>query len=209
MSLIRDAWRPDERPAGWTGAAVADRQQGWSAVWARRQLTDDIRFRVCTGIPQRDVPEQYGPWERVYDPFRRRQRDGTWQRIFTELQAPANAKDLEHLGPNVDSTVRRAHHQHAAMVELPPHPAEVTDASYCGGNARSYRLAAWRPVQRRRSQLPISPIAVRRAADAMHCVRDAGWPTALANDQSASARSSHQMATDQTWRTERGLSLIA
>ncbi|MFJ8589494.1 transposase [Streptomyces sp. NPDC093595] len=78
---------------------------GRPATWTRRQLIDGIRFRVRTGIPWRDMPEQYGPWGRAYDLFRRWQRNGTWQRIFTELQARADAKDLITWDLNVDSTV--------------------------------------------------------------------------------------------------------
>lgn len=89
------------------------KQPGRPPIWTRRQLIDGIRFRVRTGIPWRDVPGQYGPWGRVYDLFRRWQRDGTWQRIFTRLQARAEAKDLITWDLNVDSTVCRAH-QHAA-----------------------------------------------------------------------------------------------
>jgi transposase len=74
---------------------------------------DGIRFRVRTGIPCRDVPEVYGPWGRAYDLFRRWQLNGTWQRIFTQLQAEADAKDLITWALNIDSTVYRAH-QHAA-----------------------------------------------------------------------------------------------
>jgi transposase len=59
------------------------------------------------------MPERYGPWARSYDLFRRWQRDGTWQRIFTALQAEADAKELITWDLNVDSTVSRAH-QHAA-----------------------------------------------------------------------------------------------
>ncbi|MGW2592968.1 transposase [Streptomyces sp. NPDC001515] len=36
-----------------------------------------IRFRVRTGVPWRDVPVEYGPWNRVYGLFRRWQRNGT------------------------------------------------------------------------------------------------------------------------------------
>ncbi|RPE47100.1 putative transposase of IS4/5 family DUF4096 [Streptomyces sp. Ag109_O5-1] len=64
-------------------------------------------------VPWRDVPERYGPWARRYDLFRRWQRDGTWQRIFAELQAQADAKELITWDLNIDSTVCRAH-QHAA-----------------------------------------------------------------------------------------------
>ncbi len=59
------------------------------------------------------MPERYGPWDRVYDLFRRWQRDGTWAWIVTQLQAEADAKGLITWDVNVDSTVCRAH-QHAA-----------------------------------------------------------------------------------------------
>lgn len=49
----------------------------------------------------------------MYDLFRRWQRHGTWQRIFTELQARADAKGVITWDLNVDSTICRAH-QHAA-----------------------------------------------------------------------------------------------
>lgn len=89
------------------------KKPGRPPLWTRRQLIDGIRFRVRTGIPWRDVPEEYGPWGRVYDLFRRWQRNGVWQRIVTQLQARADAKDLITWDINVDSTVVRAH-QHAA-----------------------------------------------------------------------------------------------
>ncbi|MFE2587109.1 IS5 family transposase [Streptomyces sp. NPDC059378] len=89
------------------------KKPGRPPTWARRQLIDGIRFRVRTGIQWRDLPAEYGPWGRVYDLFRRWQRAGTCHRIFTELQARADAKELITWDINVDSTVVRAH-QHAA-----------------------------------------------------------------------------------------------
>ncbi|WP_328786464.1 MULTISPECIES: IS5 family transposase [unclassified Streptomyces] len=86
---------------------------GRPQVWTRRQLIDGMRWRTRTGAPWRDVPECYGPWDRVYDLFRRWQRDGTWARILTQLQAEADAKGLITWAVNVDSTICRAH-QHAA-----------------------------------------------------------------------------------------------
>ncbi|MET9462757.1 IS5 family transposase [Streptomyces canus] len=86
---------------------------GWPPVWSRRLLIDGIRFRVRTGVPWRDVPAEYGPWARIYDLFRRRQWDGTWQRILTRLQSLAEAKGAITWDLSVDSTVGRAH-QHAA-----------------------------------------------------------------------------------------------
>lgn len=80
---------------------------------AKRTLIDGIRFRVRTGVPWRDLPERYGPWETVYGLFRRWQRDGTWKRILTALQADADAAGQITWDVSVDSTVARAH-QHAA-----------------------------------------------------------------------------------------------
>ncbi|MFE7404133.1 IS5 family transposase [Streptomyces sp. NPDC057557] len=89
------------------------KKPGRPPIWTRRQLIDGIRWRTRTGTPWRDVPERYGPWGRVYDLFRRWQRDGTWKQIFTDLQVQADAKHLITWDINVDSTVCRAH-QHAA-----------------------------------------------------------------------------------------------
>ncbi|WP_369989610.1 IS5 family transposase [Streptosporangium sp. 'caverna'] len=89
------------------------KKPGRPPIWIRRQLIDGIRWRTRTGAPWRDVPGRYGPWDRVYDLFRRWQRDGTWARILTQLQAQADAKGLITWDINVDSTVCRAH-QHAA-----------------------------------------------------------------------------------------------
>ncbi|CAM5668692.1 Transposase OS=Streptomyces viridochromogenes OX=1938 GN=ADK34_24485 PE=4 SV=1 [Streptomyces viridochromogenes] len=59
------------------------------------------------------MPERCGPWDRAYDLFRRWQRDGTWKRIFEQLQAEADANGLITWDVSVDSTIARAH-QHAA-----------------------------------------------------------------------------------------------
>jgi transposase len=80
---------------------------------SKRQLIDGIRFRTRTGVPWRDLPERYGPWETVYDLFRRWQRNGTWAAILTGLQSRAESEGLITWEVNVDSTTARAH-QHAA-----------------------------------------------------------------------------------------------
>lgn len=49
----------------------------------------------------------------MYDLFQRWQRGNTWYRIFTRLQAEADAQGLITWDINVDSTVGRTH-QHAA-----------------------------------------------------------------------------------------------
>ncbi len=101
-----DRGRPVRSVIKWEGG-------GRPLVWPRRRLIDGIRFRVRTGVPWRDVPVEYGPWGRVYDLFRRWQRNGTWHRVLTRLQSLADARGAIVWDLSVDSTVCRAH-QHAA-----------------------------------------------------------------------------------------------
>lgn len=75
-------------------------------------LVDGVRWRVRTGVPWRDLPCEYGPWQTVYGLFRRWQRQGVWARLLTLLQARADVAGLITWEINVDSTVCRAH-QHA------------------------------------------------------------------------------------------------
>jgi transposase len=89
------------------------KKPGRPVTWTRRQLIDGIRWRVRTGVPWRDVPDRYGPWESVYGLFRRWQRNGTWREMVTALQARADAAGLITWDVSVDSTIARAH-QHAA-----------------------------------------------------------------------------------------------
>jgi len=89
------------------------KKPGRPPKWTRRQLIDGIRWRTRVGSPWRDVPARYGPWQTVYGLFRRWQRNGTWARILTGLQARADAAGLITWDVSVDSTIARAH-QHAA-----------------------------------------------------------------------------------------------
>ncbi|WP_369776326.1 transposase [Streptomyces sp. R33] len=76
----------------------------------RRRLIDGVRWRVRTGVPWRDLPCEYGPWQTVYGLFRRWQREGVWAPVLlTSLQARADAAGLITWEVNVDSTVCRAH----------------------------------------------------------------------------------------------------
>lgn len=39
--------------------------------WPLRLLTDAIRGRARAGVPWRDIPDCYGPWQSAYGLFRR------------------------------------------------------------------------------------------------------------------------------------------
>jgi len=75
-----------------------------------RAFLDAVLWIARTGAPWRDLPERFGPWNSVYQRFRRWAEKGTWKRLFESLQDA----DLEWL--LLDSTITRAH-QHAAGAE--------------------------------------------------------------------------------------------
>jgi len=95
-------------------ALLPDRTPKRGGRWREhRQVINGILFRVRTGVPWRDVPDRYGPWETLYKRFARWEEDGTWARIEAHLQGRADAGgDLDWHG-HADSSVVRAH-QHAA-----------------------------------------------------------------------------------------------
>jgi transposase len=63
-----------------------------------RQVLNGILFRVRTGVPWRDLPERYGPWETVYKRFARWQTDGTWATVEASLQTQADGAGGAGLG---------------------------------------------------------------------------------------------------------------
>lgn len=61
------------------------------AVGNHRLILNAMLFRLATGIPWRDLPERYGPWQTVYARFRRWCRSGLWDRILSSLQRALKA----------------------------------------------------------------------------------------------------------------------
>src|SRR5215210_8887019 len=70
-------------------------------------------WKLATGVPWRDLPERYGPWQTGYERFRRWQADGTWDRLVACAQAKSDAVGEIDWDISIDATVVRAH-QHAA-----------------------------------------------------------------------------------------------
>jgi transposase len=95
------------------------KRPGRPIVHSKRRLIDGIRWRTRAGVPWRDVPPFYGPWQCVYWLYRRWQLDGVWPAILTALQTRADAAGLITWDVSVDSTVARAH-QHAAGARRDP-----------------------------------------------------------------------------------------
>ncbi|MDJ1131245.1 transposase [Streptomyces iconiensis] len=99
-------WGPPQPCSGASGSRRAGRP-------GCRRLVDGVRWRVRTGVPWRDPPVEYGPWQFGVRAVRRWQRRGVWARLLALLQARADASGLIFWEVSVDSTVCRAH-QHAA-----------------------------------------------------------------------------------------------
>jgi transposase len=82
--------------------------------WAdHRRVVNGILWKLATGVPWRDLPERYGPWQTCYERFRRWQADGTWQQLLAHAQTSSDAVGEVDWEVVVDATVVRAH-QHAA-----------------------------------------------------------------------------------------------
>lgn len=116
MATVTVTGRHDLTDAQWAvlePLLPTPRKAGRPPRWSKRQLIDGIRWRIRVGAPWRDIPECYGSWSAAYALFRRWQRDGTWARILTALQAVADAAGRIVWDVSVDSSITRAH-QHAA-----------------------------------------------------------------------------------------------
>ncbi|MFD7705384.1 IS5 family transposase [Streptomyces caelestis] len=78
-----------------------------------RQVINGMIYKIRTGLPWRDLPDRYGPWQTVYTRFRRYALSGVFAQALQQIQAQADAAgDIDWL-VQIDSTIVRAH-QHAA-----------------------------------------------------------------------------------------------
>lgn len=94
-----------------------------------RPVVEGIFFRYRTGVPWRDLPEQFGPWQTVWKRHHKFTLDGTWDRVLTALQAQADADGGIDWQLSVDSTIARVH-QHAATARR----SLGVPTSYTGGS---------------------------------------------------------------------------
>jgi transposase len=60
----------------------------------RRLMLNGIFWILCTGAPWRDLPERFGPWQTVYDHFRKWRTNGVFTRIIEVLQIKLDDKGL-------------------------------------------------------------------------------------------------------------------
>jgi transposase len=75
-----------------------------------QMFIEAVLYLARTGTPWRDLPEECGHWDAVYNRFRRWERRGIWRQLWERLQTDASPR-TRHLF--IDATIVRAH-QHAA-----------------------------------------------------------------------------------------------
>lgn len=73
-----------------------------------RAFIEAVMWVAKTGAPWRDLPEELGSWNTVYQRFSRWSKKGVWQMIFNTLAVDCDTEWLM-----IDSSIVRAH-QHAA-----------------------------------------------------------------------------------------------
>ena len=64
------------------------KRRGWPRK-DHRVILNGIFWVLCTGAPWRDLPERYGPWQTVYDRFRRWSKSGLFQTMLEALKTQA------------------------------------------------------------------------------------------------------------------------
>lgn len=73
-----------------------------------RLFIDAVLWIARTGSPWRDLPDECGNWNSIFQRFRRWAKKGVWESLFKAL---VEDPDFEYV--IIDSTIVRAH-QHAA-----------------------------------------------------------------------------------------------
>jgi transposase len=92
---------------------VPQPKRGFPTRDRRRRLTGILGLHA-TGVPWRDLPERYGPWQSVASPLYRWGRAGVWDQVLAALQPQGDAAgQVDWSAHDVDGSVIRAH-QHAA-----------------------------------------------------------------------------------------------
>jgi len=93
------------------GLLPAERKpQGGRPAKDNRVMLNGIIYWLVTGVPWRDLPERFGPWQSVYGRFRTWTLQGVWERVMVALIAGDIVDESTFM---LDSTTIKVH-QHAS-----------------------------------------------------------------------------------------------
>ena len=70
-------------------------------------------YWLNTGIPWRDLPERFGPWQSVYSRFRAWTKAGVWENVLRNL---IQQDIVDEITLMLDSTTIKVH-QHASYAK--------------------------------------------------------------------------------------------
>lgn len=93
-----------------------------------RRVVEGAIYRLRVGVPWRDLPAEFGPWQTVWKRHATFSKDGTWDRVLLALQKAADARGEIDRKVSVDSTVARVISRGATAAR-----SEVKPTSYTGG----------------------------------------------------------------------------
>ena len=83
-----------------------------------RLLLDGILWALSDGGRWRNVPAEFGPWQTVYDRFRKWCRRGLWDKILRRLQArKMGSGAIDFALFCIDGSVVRAHQSAAGAAK--------------------------------------------------------------------------------------------
>lgn len=75
-----------------------------------RQMIDGILWVLSDGGRWRNVPERFGPWQTVYDRFRKWTRQGIWDQMLEAMRAlKQETGEIDFRLFAIDGSVIRAH----------------------------------------------------------------------------------------------------
>src|SRR5438094_5250781 len=83
-----------------------------------RRMIDGILWALSDGGRWRNLPAEFGPWQTVYDRFRKWCRIGLWDKILRHLQArKMNGEEIDWELFCIDGSVIRAHQSAAGAAD--------------------------------------------------------------------------------------------
>jgi putative transposase len=100
-----------------------------------RMFFEALLYIARTGVPWRDLPDEFGAWDAVYNRFRRWISSGSLAALFVLLTDDPVFEDVRRV--LIDSTIVRAH-RHAAGAKKGVPPKKVWAAAAAASPAKSW-----------------------------------------------------------------------
>ena len=105
-----------------------------------RAMIDGILWALSDGGRWRNLPKEFGPWQSVYDRFRRWTRRGLWDKILRRLQARMmRAGEIDFELFCIDGSVVRAHQSAAGASKKKSRPGSRRTTPWAAARAASGR----------------------------------------------------------------------